>query len=643
MKTSSHHWFIVIAILSIPIYGIGQQQFTSGLYSFIQTTWQDSSLNQRAFHQQLDSLTSLHPAMTVDSIFKTAIQSHPCSTHHCLDKLLELNKWKRKQNATESDILYLILASRMAIDISSEKAPEILLKLAHLQSRYGFLSDAIKSYKDFLTRYSKMVPQKNLITAHLRLGGIYALLSNRKAGRFYLIEGIRILEESANPEDIVSSYRMAGIAAKSIDTLLAKNLLRKSIRSMNDSTPIAQRLSSYGNLAELLFPDSLEKAHKYLNIPRKHYLNTKTPASFNYTMTKCKYHFRKSQSDSLNYFLSKLKDVPSYNMNLDFVSLTKQIEAAKGNYRKAYQLYHQEIHLKDSIYNLKNNQIIFDLEEKYKSAQKQATINQLNSENQLSENRLLQKNRFLSVISILSLVLFFTTIYLYQIYQKNNRLLSLVSKQNKTITAQLAQEKVLKREVHHRVKNNLQVISSLFSIQANYSGDPQATRALKEAQNRVKSMSLIHQQLHHPTAVDQFSIDQYITELSQQLIHSYSIQDNEIQLVTNIENVPLDLDTMTYIGLVLNELISNSLKHGKNKGNKHIVNIEVERKDKFFTISVHDNGCGFSRPLHSILNSSSFGIQLIQSMINRLEGILCVGNYHGAYVKFSVPLPHSKK
>ena len=164
-----------------------------------------------------------------------------------------------------------------------------------------------------------------------------------------------------------------------------------------------------------------------------------------------------------------------------------------------------------------------------------------------------------------------------------------------TLHASLREKELLLGEIHHRVKNNMQVISGLLDLQARSSGNPELTVMLNESQRRIRSMALIHEKLHGSKDFARIDLADYVRTLSQELLQSYKINPGEIDLIvqTDSSNVYVDINKAVPCGLILNELISNALKHafpGDGPGELRI--IIHETKNTEIEIIVRDNGLG---------------------------------------------------
>lgn len=196
------------------------------------------------------------------------------------------------------------------------------------------------------------------------------------------------------------------------------------------------------------------------------------------------------------------------------------------------------------------------------------------------------------------------------------------------IRQSLKEKEVLLKEVHHRVKNNLQVISSILNLQSSYVKDDQILSILRESQNRIKSMSYIHESLYQTKNFSSINFSEYIVNLSNNLFHSYQIFDNFIELKLKVEPVNLNLDQAIPCGLIVNELITNALKYafkGKKTGE---IFIGITEKGKTISISIEDNGVGLPKGFN-YLKTETLGLQLVVTLVEQLDGQLNMKSENG--------------
>jgi PAS domain S-box-containing protein len=198
------------------------------------------------------------------------------------------------------------------------------------------------------------------------------------------------------------------------------------------------------------------------------------------------------------------------------------------------------------------------------------------------------------------------------------------------IKASLEEQVLLIKEIHHRVKNNLQVISSLLFLQSEQVADPLLRTILQDSQNRVKSMALIHEKLYQ--AKDQARVDvaEYIQNLTGYLFRSYAAQASSIQLHVKVDNVQLGIDTAMPCGLIINELLSNALKHAFPADCPGEIRVELQQEaDDQYILLVSDNGVGIP-PAFELHKNSSLGLQLVHTLVKQLDGTIEINRNGGA-------------
>jgi PAS domain S-box-containing protein len=202
-----------------------------------------------------------------------------------------------------------------------------------------------------------------------------------------------------------------------------------------------------------------------------------------------------------------------------------------------------------------------------------------------------------------------------------------LSEQN--LKKSLHEKEILLKEVHHRVKNNLQVISSILSLQASYVKDENTLNILKESKNRIKTMAFIHERLYQTNDFSEINFSDYIVSLSKNLVHSYGIYDNLIDLNLSVDEISLNLDLSIPCGLIVNELISNSLKYAFSKTNKGAIYIGLFENEKGINLIVQDNGSGLPEGI-KYRNTDSLGLQLVMTLVEQIDGKIELDNTNGA-------------
>lgn len=189
----------------------------------------------------------------------------------------------------------------------------------------------------------------------------------------------------------------------------------------------------------------------------------------------------------------------------------------------------------------------------------------------------------------------------------------------KQIRESLREKEILLQEVHHRVKNNLQVISSILNLQSSYVKDPNTLNILRESQNRIKSMSFIHESLYQTTDFSSIDFSDYILSLSKNLLHSYSIKAGLIELDANFEKVYLNLDQAIPCGLIVNELVSNALKYAFPDNRKGVLTMKIKEANNKVELMIKDDGVGVPKDFN-FDQADTLGLQLVYTLIEQLDG-----------------------
>lgn len=198
----------------------------------------------------------------------------------------------------------------------------------------------------------------------------------------------------------------------------------------------------------------------------------------------------------------------------------------------------------------------------------------------------------------------------------------------------LGEKEVLLKEIHHRVKNNLQVIASLLNLQRNTVQDPNARAAFSESRNRIKTMALVHESLYRSSDLSSIRAPEYLGTLIRDLFHSYNEASAKIQLKTSIESLPLPTDIALQCGLILNELISNALKHAFPEGQGTLTVTFRRTPSELIELLVVDDGIG---TVAHAEESTGLGLRLVETLVNQLGGNIEISQNGGTKFKVSFP------
>ncbi len=390
-----------------------------------------------------------------------------------------------------------------------------------------------------------------------------------------------------------ASQRSIGVTELTLGITYRKSgMLNKAQTSFNKSLAIFKKINNLSGISNTLF----ERGKLYNQLG-------------NYTLAKkdCE------KAKQLAYELG----------NLDFQKnachCLFQTYKELGEYKKALENYELFLQAKDSLFNEKNIKKITQLQMQYEF-DKQQTAQKLKTQ-KTEQQRKLYLILALSGFLITSLLGFF--------YLKNR-------KKNKQISKALQDKEILLKEIHHRVKNNLQVVSSLLSLQQRQTKDSNANIALQEGRNRVKAMALIHQNLYQDHNLVGVNVNEYVTKLVNSLVNTYKLNNKDVLVTIQVEPIKLDVDTIIPLGLIINELISNVLKHAFVNKEKGVITISLRVIDNLLTLTVEDNGSGLPEDF-SVENTQSLGYKLVYSFSQKLEADLSMkGNKEGTKIVIKI-------
>ena len=208
-------------------------------------------------------------------------------------------------------------------------------------------------------------------------------------------------------------------------------------------------------------------------------------------------------------------------------------------------------------------------------------------------------------------------------------------RKNRIIRRQAEEMEVLNREIHHRVKNNLQVISSLLDIQSQTLKDAEAADVIRESRQRVQSMAFIHQNLYQSSTVQEIEISHYINTLADHLFQSYNIRKDKIRFHTDIDKLNLHTDTVIPLGMILNELISNALKYAFKDLEEGEIRVAIKQREQELLLRVQDNGKGLPDDF-DISQLQSFGFKVIRAFAQKLKARLHIDGKHGTNVELVI-------
>jgi len=321
-----------------------------------------------------------------------------------------------------------------------------------------------------------------------------------------------------------------------------------------------------------------------------------------------------SLKESIKVATKKFGD--EYYLSQAYESLSKAYNGI-GAYNNAYVALKEYIKLRDAIFTAESDQRISLLQTQFEVALKEETIKHQHA-------KIAQQHTLQTLIIVIASLLLLMLAILFITFQKNRNKNKLLKKQNK-------EKEFLLKEIHHRVKNNLEIISSLLALQSAQLEDTGTINIMQESQNRVHSMSMIHQRLYQGKHLAFIEMKEYLINLGQHILDSFG-KEGIITLRYEMNRLELDVDTAVPLGLIVNELLTNSLKYAFPDNRKGIITIYLEQKDTHtLKLEIIDDGIGSK---NEIIKGTGFGLQLIKILTQQLNGIMKIDSANGTHFFF---------
>ncbi|MEO8822465.1 MAG: histidine kinase dimerization/phosphoacceptor domain -containing protein [Ginsengibacter sp.] len=313
------------------------------------------------------------------------------------------------------------------------------------------------------------------------------------------------------------------------------------------------------------------------------------------------------------------KDNDLSNLTENYLHVSNIYEHLK-DYQSALAFHKKALLIRDSTASVKSDEAMSKMLTLYETKKKEATI--LSQKKEISEQRKIQWLGAGVVFLMAGFIIF--GFLSYRIRVKRNQLLR----------EKNAENELLFKEIHHRVKNNLEVVSSLLALQSAQMDDPNTKEAMLEGQNRVHSIGIIHQKLYQGENLGAIEMKDYFLNLSESILDSFGAEER-VKIELAMDKLDVDIDTAVPLGLIVNELLTNTLKYAFPNGEKGKISIQLEkRNDNILHLAVSDNGIGKT----DVIQGSGFGSQLISLLTTQLNGKMREEIKNGTSVFFDFKL-----
>ena len=603
----------------------------------------------------------------IDSLKKEISLSPTSNEQQLLSTYLKLSRALYENEQNDSSIVYaeksLPIANKLKDETSIAEAYSLLGVVYQYKGQYKAANEY--NFKSLNIRERIGAPPRVMASSHSNIALSYLELKQNEKSIEHQKIALQFYIEANDSNHIASrNYMIGGALYQEKKYDAAKEYYDKA-HEIYQLLGDKESVSMYNIYIGLIYmkTDRLKEAeNSFLTCLHNYPENgSKRMKVFIYSNLAVNYLIIGAERDSIgkhNLKASIKYAEKTYDLSSE-ISFTSQMRKASeilykandalGKYKKAMYYSKQYILLNDSIFNEQQQKAISEIQTKYETEKKELEIASLNKENEIKSENLkqadeLQENQLfiIFILTFTTLLTIFFLIWIYRIYldkKKNN--IALEAK-NKVIVAQKEEKEILLKEIHHRVKNNLQLVNSLLDLQTKNIIDESTLSAIEDGQTRVKAMALIHQKLYQNEDITHIDFNDYVRQLVNQIaaIHSNS---NQVKKEIVGPTLSLDIDTAIPLGLILNELVSNAFKYAFKSDMDGYLKIELTKaKEDAFNVIVSDNGPGM--PSHfDISKAKSLGLRLVRRLSKQLYGTSSYKNENGAIFTISFKTTETRK
>lgn len=502
-----------------------------------------------------------------------------------LQVLKQLSSLHEQNGSLSKALDYCIIGIRLAEESDEKKLVATFNnKIGNIYSTQKNFSKANEYFLRALDIYEETNEELGKASAYSNIGSTYLSQGNTEQAESYFTRAKDIYDKAANDAGIAKMISMLGKVS------FRRGEFQKAIEYQRNALLV--RITD-NNLGEL--PESyVELANTYLKLRR--------------------------YDDALNLTREGLGITKKTGSEVQLLRLYRQFYLIYKdlNYKDSALWYHEKYgSLKDSIDRLENDEMMIRLQNAFDTERREIELSEMKRENELNEERisyykeLEQKDRYLKLLlSSVILILFIVAVLFFSRYR-------IKSKANYEISRKVKENELLLKELHHRVKNNLQFISSLLSIKAKKIQDPVAENMVEESLQKVRAMSMVHNILNlNPSDDPNINLKSFLQGLTQSLVLSLGLESDQLEFTYKWRKAQFDLDSFNAIGLVINEMITNSVKHCNADSLK--IKIGFFENSKFKMIRYWDNGPGLDSNFFT--SEKQKGITLMRLLVADLGG-----------------------
>lgn len=544
--------------------------------------------------------------------------------------------WTEKSNLDSADV-YFLNAIQLAYSSGDTISAGNLLNSIGINYYFqGNFSKAIQYYDSSLALFDKLKYKEGMARSLNNLGIIYRIRRNYYKALEIYNRSLKIKEQIADSSGIAVTHYNLGYAYTflndQVNSLKHFTLASEIYKRLDNQEEVYKTSMAKG--AALYNLGEFDEAYKELRFAKDH-ISQKN--SLEYIQAMVYLGAVLMHKDSANQGITYMENGFAIMENSGRIDLLKNISFELA---KAYEQIEEH---KKAAYHWKNYSVLLDSlsgeQKQWAIEEMQARFDSREKENmiQIQEIELLRQRdqKKLYLIAAVLAVLLLTVSTLFAVKQFKLRKNLLIA--NRKIKKTLEEKDSLMKEIHHRVKNNLQMVSSILSIQSREISDQKALEAVNASKTRVQSMGLIHQFLYGEGEFRSIQMDAYVKNLTAYLLSAYNNPHKVLSIHADVEELYLDVDTAIPLGLILNELITNSIKHAFKNQSQGAVFISLKKVDGRLLLKVQDDGTGYDPALP---RKNSFGLTLLETLAKRLKAEVSINSLSGTTIEYSITNYH---
>ena len=542
--------------------------------------------------------------------------------------------WEGRMQVAQGAVLLRMEQLDQAEEVlknAMEKLPEsetwlLLTNLGYVQERRGELGKAFEFATQTLQLGEKYSDNKAMAMAYSDISNLFWKQGKPEQGLEYGLKSLALFEERRIKDlDFDFTLHVTG------NNLVALGRNEEALLYFQRSTQMGKQYGFYNNLSDtyialtdlyLALEDfenaetSGKEALKYAELLQNEFMVVRSLLSLGKVKKQQGFY-----SDAINYLNRSIRTATEdfgdrYFLSLIYKELAEAYEGG-GEISNSYQAFKRYHELDQSVFNAEADQRIAQLQTEMDVAQKEGIIS-------LQEESLKRQNIIQGFTLLVTTLMVFFLFFLYRVFVKRKKYSQLLEKQN-------LEKEFLLKEIHHRVKNNLETISSLLALQTAQIENEELQDIMIESQNRVQSMGMIHQNLYQGENLAAIEMKNYFKNLGSYIIDSFDASDR-ISLDVNMDSLELDVDRAIPIGLIVNELITNSLKYAFPEGREGEILISLKKYQDQLYLKVADDGAGIKKDKPA--QGTGFGTQLVALLTRQLDGKMTLSTQKGTEVYF---------